>query len=125
MAVEWVARVLLADDQEKVRSALRLLIEQEGSFQVVGEAGSVQELMQLAPELNPQIVLLDWELPGLPETRRLQALRDRFPYAHIVVLSGQPEARQTAFAEGADEFISKADPPEKVLKTLYFVHSRV
>ncbi len=118
-------RILLADDQAKVRSALRLLVEQEGNFHVVGEASSAQELAQLAPSLSPHIVLLDWELPGLPEVQRLEVLRSAFPLAHIIVLSGHPEAQHAALIEGADGFVSKADPPEKVLKALYFVQSKV
>jgi len=118
-------RVLLADDQEKVRSALRLLIEQELGFFVVGEADAADELLRSILKTYPQIVLLDWELPGLPDAHKLDALRLLNPHLKIIALSGAPEARKSALAEGVDGFISKSEPPDKVLQALYFVHDKV
>jgi DNA-binding NarL/FixJ family response regulator len=118
-------RVLLADDQPKVRSALRLLIEQELAFSVVGEAGAADELVRGILTNDPHIVLLDWELPGLPDAHKLDRMRLIDPAIHVIVLSGQPEARQPALAEGADMFVSKADPPDGVLRALYFVHDKI
>jgi two-component system response regulator DesR len=118
-------RVLLADDQEKVRSALRLLIEQELAFAVVGEAGAADELLRGILTNFPQVVLLDWELPGLPEQHKLDSMRLIDPCLKVIALSGQPEARKSALAEGADMFVSKSDPPDGVLKALYFVHAKV
>ncbi|MCS7055866.1 MAG: response regulator transcription factor [Thermoflexales bacterium] len=118
-------RVLLADDQEKVRSALRLLIEQELGFFVVGEASAADELLHGILKTYPQIVLLDWELPGLPEAHKLDALRLIDPRLKIIALSGAPEARKSALAEGVDGFISKSEPPDGILRALYFVHDKV
>ncbi len=69
------ARVLLADDQAKVRSALRLMIEQEPGFRVVGEAAFSRCVAALHRQRYTQMVLLDWELPGLPEHHRLDMVR--------------------------------------------------
>lgn len=120
-----LVRVLLADDQPKVRSALRLLIEQEAAFSVVGEAGAADELMRGIRASDPHVVLLDWELPGLPDAHKLDSMRLIDPGVHVIVLSGQPEARHAALAEGADLFVSKSDPPDGVLRALYFVHDKV
>lgn len=114
-------RVLLADDQEKVRSALRLLIEQELAFRVVAEAGSAAELPDAVRTAEPQVVLLDWELPGLPDAHKLAALRQLDPHIKVIALSGSPEARQSALEEGANGFVSKGEPPDGVLQALYFV----
>jgi DNA-binding NarL/FixJ family response regulator len=118
-------RVLLADDQPKVRSALRLLIEQEMAFDVVDEAGAADELVRRIVNSEPHIVLLDWELPGLPDAHKLDPVRLVGPGVHVIALSGQPEARQAALAEGADAFVSKSDPPDCVLRALYFVNDKV
>ena len=56
-------RVLLADDQMKVRSALRLLLEQEPGLSVVGEAAEAKDLLAQVGTERPDLVLLDWELP--------------------------------------------------------------
>jgi len=119
-------RVLLADDQEKVRSALRLFIEQEGGFCVVGEASTARDLLHNVIKTNPHVILLDWELPGLPDSpHKLNLLRLVAPELRIIALSGVPEARKSALLEGADDFVSKSEPPENVLRALYFVHDKV
>jgi DNA-binding NarL/FixJ family response regulator len=116
-------RVLIADDQPQVRSALRLLLKQEPGVTVVGEAEDTQQALELAAGQRPDLVLLDWELPGpwagqpLKNTDQclLPALRARCPQVKVVALSGRPEARRAALAAGADAFVSKGDPPERVL----------
>jgi two-component system response regulator DesR len=119
-------RVLLADDQEKVRSALKLFIEQEGAFVVVGEASTACDLLYNVIKTNPHIILLDWELPGMPDSpQRLSPLRLVAPDVKIIALSGVPEARRSALAEGADGFVSKSEPPENVLRALYFAYDKV
>jgi DNA-binding NarL/FixJ family response regulator len=111
-------RVLLADDQSKVRSALRLLLRQEPELSVVGEAVEVESLLAQTETARPDLVLLDWELPGLSTVDLLPALRALCPRLQVIVLSGRPEARRAALAAGADAFVSKGDPPERLLKTL-------
>ena len=116
-------RVLIADDQPQVRSALRLLLKQEPGVAVVGEAENVEEALELATARRPDLVLLDWELPGLraadlskkAKLGLLPALRARCPRVKVVALSGRSEARQAALAAGADIFVSKGDPPERLL----------
>ena len=125
MAAINPVRVLLADDQMKVRSALRLLIEQELAFNVVGEAGAADELLRGILKAYPQVVLLDWELPGLPDQHKLDSMRLLDPHLRVIALSGQPEARKQALAEGVDLFVSKSDPADGVLKALYFIHDKV
>jgi CheY-like chemotaxis protein len=78
-------RVLLADDQSKVRSALRLLLEQQFDLNVLGEAVDAQGLRDWVSAVCPDVVLLDWELPGLgangllPTLRQLSALEGDRP----------------------------------------------
>ena len=108
-------RVLLADDQSKVRSALRLLLEQEPGMSVVGEAVEAGDLLAQVEATQPDLVLLDWELPGLRTDDWLSTLRTLCPRLKVIALSGQPEARWAALATGADAFVSKGDPPERLL----------
>jgi acetoin utilization protein AcuB len=112
-------RILLADDQPQVCSALRLLFENEPTLQLVGEAVSTQALLQQAHRLQPDLLLLDWELPGSPVAELLPTLRQRYPHLSILALSGRPEAYQAALAAGVDGFISKGYPAEHLLATLH------
>ena len=108
-------RVLVADDQSHVRSALRLLLAQEPGITVVSEAADVEQALRMAAEQCPDLVLLDWELPGQNSTTLLHALRAVQPGSRVIALSGRPEARQAALDAGADGFVSKGDPPERLL----------
>jgi DNA-binding NarL/FixJ family response regulator len=113
-----VIKILLADDQPQVRSALRLLLEQTAYAQVVGEAANASDLLDRFPTLALDTILIDWELPGLSPTDGLSTVRKAFPSARIVALSSRPEAQQAALHAGADAFVCKGDPPEVVLEAL-------
>jgi DNA-binding NarL/FixJ family response regulator len=108
-------RVLLADDQAKVRSAIRLLLDQERDIEVLGEAVDATGLLDWVKAASPDMVLLDWELPGF-HPGMLVALRQLCPCLDVIALSGRPESRQAALSAGADAFVSKGDPPEQLMK---------
>lgn len=112
-------RVLLADAQPKVRSALRMLLKHEPGLKVIGEADDGEHLLARILSARPDLILLDWELPGLSDIGSLPALRTHNSNLSIIVLSGRPEVRQKALTAGASAFISKIDPPEQLLATLH------
>lgn len=111
-------RILLADDQTKVRFALRVLLERQPGFEVVGEAVDAKGLLAQAEAGCPEVVLLDWELPGLEAGESLASLRKICPDAVVIALSGQLDVRQAAVAAGANAFVCKCDPPQKLLRTI-------
>jgi len=108
-------RVLLADDQSKVRSALRLVLEQQPGVSILGEAVDITGLLDWMKATCPDLVLLDWELPGFETDRLLLTLRELCPCLAVIALSGRAEARQAALDAGVDAFVSKGDPPERLL----------
>ncbi len=118
-------KVLLADDQPKVRSALRLLLEQESQWQIVGEAGDAASLLDATAKTRPDIILLDWELPDFQGENDVTNLKACCKHVKIVALSSQLDARKTAFEANVDAFVSKGDPPEVVLDILYSLDVRL
>jgi DNA-binding NarL/FixJ family response regulator len=112
--------ILLADAQPKVRFALRVLLAQQPEWDVVGEAADAKDLMAKLTATRPRLILLGWELPGLAEIGCAEALRDVDPGLCVIALSGRPEAQQSALAAGADAFVSKSDPPERLLATICY-----
>jgi DNA-binding NarL/FixJ family response regulator len=112
---EGKLRVLIADDQPHVRSALLLLLRQEPDVAVVGQADDTNQALELAAARQPDLVLLDWELPGRGGTATLDRLQAARPGLLVIALSGRPEARRAALAAGVDAFVSKGDPPERLL----------
>lgn len=111
-------RILLADDQPRVRFALRVLLERRPGFEVAGEAVNAEALLAQMETTCPDLVLLGWELPGLAMVGSLSALRRIYPNLYVIALSGRPEARRAALAAGADAFVSKGDPPERLLAAI-------
>lgn len=111
-------RILIADDQDQVRFALRVLLKKQPGLQVVAEtrdgAASLAQIRDAAPDL----ILLDWELPGLAEAGGLPALRLACAGLQVVVLSSRTGVRKLALAAGADAFVSKGDPPERLLAVI-------
>lgn len=112
-------KILLADDNPEVRSALRLLLEQEPILAMVMEVTDTQGLLAHLRENCPMVILLDWELPGLHSSDFLGLVRSRCPEMKVIALSSKFEARQEALAAGVDAFVSKAEPPEKILSTVF------
>lgn len=117
-------RVVLADNQPEIRSALRLLLEEEAGLAVAGEAADSAALLSLLAESEVDLVLLDWELPGLAGPSLLESVRRLRPALPVVALSGRPEARGESLAAGADAFVSKGEPPERLLATVREIGGR-
>jgi DNA-binding NarL/FixJ family response regulator len=111
-------RILLADGRPKVRFALRALLTRQTAPHVLHEATDAQDLLTLAEVSCPDLILLDWELPGLAPIELIPALRRACPKAAVIALSGKVSARREALAAGVDAFVSKGDPPEKLLSTI-------
>ena len=101
-------RILIADSAPRVRSALKLYIEQYRSDVEILEAGSLNEVQYLAERCRIEVALIDWHLPKQGGEAALLYLRRTQPDACVVVLSGRPEAERQA--SDADAFISKGDP---------------
>ena len=95
------------------------LLAQQPGIEVVGEASSADDLVALLRITRPDLALLDWELPGLAEGGGLAALRKLCPRLAVTVLR-QPTRSPALSAEvaGADAFVSKGDPPERLLAAI-------
>jgi DNA-binding NarL/FixJ family response regulator len=111
-------RIFLADLQAKVRFALRVLLERQPGLEVVGEAARAEDLLVQIALSGADLMLLDWNLAGADAAELLLELRCDRPDLRVIVLSGRPEAREAALAAGADAFVSKGDPPDRLLAAI-------
>jgi DNA-binding NarL/FixJ family response regulator len=107
-------RVLLADDEQLVRAGFRLILESEPDVQVVGEAGNGAEAVALTKELDPDVVLMDIQMPemnGLEATRQIAAL-GRTDTSRVLVLTTfeVDEYVYEALRAGASGFLLKRTP---------------
>jgi DNA-binding NarL/FixJ family response regulator len=113
-----VLNILIGDAQPRVRFGLRLLLEQQAGWRVVGEAEDAQALLDHVGRGCPDLVLLDWELPGMPAQDLLSVIRWSCPRLWVVFMSSRDELRHAALQAGADVFAYKADPPENLLRLI-------
>lgn len=111
-------KIGIADPQARVRHGLHILLEQQAGWAVEGEAADTQEVLSLLRERSVDLLLIDWDLPGLPAEEMLRLLREQFPGLLILSISGRQEHRQPALVNGADAFASKVESPTKLLQKI-------
>jgi len=111
-------RILLADDHADVRWALRIFLREHLGLTVVGEVEHTDTLLVEALTLQPDLVVLDWELPGRPAGEIVDTLHRQQDSCQVVILSHHPELQQAALQAGADAFLCKTAPPQHVLAVL-------
>jgi two-component system response regulator DesR len=116
--VEQEMRIMVVDKRLRIRSALRLLIEHTTDHSVVAEIANVDKLMSTIYETTPDLVLLEWELLQEMKHGVIATLKAEYPQLKVVVLSGQPSCRKSAIKAGADHFMSKIDPPDRLQNIL-------
>lgn len=133
-------RVLIADDQVVMRSAIHRLLNEEQDIEDIVEVTNLGELFSMSYREQPDLIILDWELSGLPsaamtlsmddpkrrrsEQRRNVVLLDLHKiksHPAILVLSSDPGVRRISLAGGADAFALKGSSPEEFLRVLHSV----
>ena len=109
-------RLLLADDQTLVRSALAALLDLEEDFEVVAQVGSGDEVLAKALEVEPDVALLDIEMPGLDGISAAASLGSALPACHVVIVTtfGRSGYLRRAMEAGALGFVVKDAPPERL-----------
>jgi DNA-binding NarL/FixJ family response regulator len=115
-------RILIADDHQLLRQALRRAFEDAGA-EVVGEASDGEEAMRLAAELQPELVLMDVTMPvldGIEATRQLHAQRPDLPIV-VLTMHGEASVRADAVAAGASAFVTKDSSMQEVVQTALHV----
>ena len=122
-------RVLLADDQELIRTALATTLDLEDDLAVVGVAGSCAAAVRIAAETRPDVVLLDVQMPtgGLPGEDGIDAIRPLLavaPSARVLVVTtfGRPGYLRRALEAGALGFMVKDAPIERLLEGIRRAH---
>ncbi len=95
-------RIVLADDHAVVRSGLRLLLDNEPDFEVVAEAGDVENARRYVRGHSPDVLVLDLNMPGGSSLEAIPTIRAESPETQIVVLTMQQEPAFAREALGAD-----------------------
>ena len=112
-------RVMLVDDHALVRSAIRQALEAPDVV-VVGEASSAEEALELAPQLRPDVLLLDIDLPGMSGIEAVRELAPRLPDCYIVMLTASTHHRDLldAVRFGAAGYLTKDLTGDALLRSI-------
>jgi DNA-binding NarL/FixJ family response regulator len=111
-------RLFIADADKQLRVALQILLHQQTGLHVTGMATEARGLLAQVEASQPDVLLIDWNLPGRPMADLLADLQAFVPSPEIVVLSVRPEDKSAALTAGADAFVEKSSAPEKLLEHL-------
>jgi DNA-binding NarL/FixJ family response regulator len=113
-------RILLADDHPIVREGSRAVLETQPDFEVVGEAANGDEALQLAMELQPDILLLDLEMPVRDGVETIRQLTRRLPSLRILVFTAFDDEERiiSAVQAGAHGYLLKGAPREEIFKAI-------
>ena len=118
-----MTRILLVDDRTLICEILQTRLEAESDFQIVGYANNGQTAIQQVEKLQPDVVLMDIEMPGMNGLSAIQIIKDRFPQTRIIVLTGNNEAvcLVKALKAGAHGYLVKTNKVKDLANTIRFV----
>jgi DNA-binding NarL/FixJ family response regulator len=117
---ETPVRVLLVDDHAIVREGLRALLDDVQGMRIVGEATNGDEAVDLAARLEPNLVLMDLKMPGLPAPDAIRTIRARNPSVHVLMLTSYAEDQQVqkVISAGALGYVLKDVAKAELLKAM-------
>ncbi len=118
-------RILLADDHAVVRRGLQMVLSLETDFEIVGEASTGTEAVELTRALDPEVVLMDLKMPGLSGTVATQIIKQASPRVKVLILTGVnvDEEIAAALQAGADGYVLKQVSPDELIHALRVIAS--
>jgi pilus assembly protein CpaE len=115
-----IIHVLIVDDIAEARDNISKLLQFESDIEVVGAARSGSEALDMAREMEPEVVLMDINMPDMDGIQVTEALLQDVPYAQIIILSVQSEVDyvRRAMRAGASDFIAKPPSGDELIKSI-------
>lgn len=117
-------RVMIVDDELLVRAALKVFFEASDEFEVVGEATNGAEALEVADRVQPDVVLMDVQMPTMNGVDATEELLRRQPSAKVVALTtfSTDTVVVPALQAGASGFLVKDTDPERIIDATRLVH---
>jgi two-component system response regulator NreC len=119
-----VIRIILCDDHKVMRRGLRLVLEEQKDFEVVGEASDGREAVKLAESLKPDVAVLDITMPNLNGIEAAKQITEKHLDTSIVMLSMHADESFVlrALKAGARGYVLKASPESDFVNAIRLVH---
>ena len=118
-------RILIADDDPGMRTVMRKLAERAEGYELVGEAGDGERLLELYEETRPDVVLMDVEMPGMTGIECAKVIQDRNPRTVLVFATAHEQYMRSAFEVYAFDYLVKPFRLERALNTLSLIRERL
>jgi pilus assembly protein CpaE len=120
MAESEKIRVLIVDDVAETRENVRKLLQFESDIEVVAAARNGKEAIQLAQEANPDVVLMDINMPDMDGIVATEQIRQRTPFIQVVILTvqGDQNYMRRALQVGARDFLTKPPMPDELVSAI-------
>jgi DNA-binding NarL/FixJ family response regulator len=124
MPVDIPIRILIVDDHSVVRKGLLNLLEDEADIEIVGEASDGDDALDMIPETQPDVILLDITMPRMSGIEVTKEVARSFPGVRILVFSmhNNPDYILSAVQNGASGYLLKDTDQEEILKAIRTVH---
>jgi two-component system, NarL family, response regulator LiaR len=108
---QMIVSVLLVDDHIILRKGIKSFLEATSDLHVAGEASSGEEALQLLKSLNPDVIVMDYVMPGMGGLETIRQIKQRFPGKPVIILSLYVEKAyvQAAVEAGACSYLLKED----------------
>ncbi|WP_420628341.1 response regulator [Candidatus Leptofilum sp.] len=119
-------RVLIVDDLPETRENVRKLLQFESDIEVIGQAGTGEEAVQMAKEHQPDIILMDINMPGIDGIGASQQITESVPTVQIIIMSVQsdPNYLRRAMMAGARDFLTKPFGGDELVAAIRRVHDK-
>jgi two-component system NarL family response regulator len=118
-------RIMLVEDHQVVRQGLAALLSTSDDLEVVGSVGDGLEAIETFRKVQPEVTLMDLQMPKMGGAETIKRIRSEFPHARIIVLTtfDGDEDIYRALQAGARAYLLKGMPIEELLTTIHAVHN--
>lgn len=119
-------RVLIVDDLPETRENVRKLLQFESDIEVIGQAGTGEEAVEMAQQFQPDIILMDINMPGIDGIGASQKISELVPSVQIIIMSVQsdPNYLRRAMMAGARDFLTKPFGGDELVAAIRRVHDK-
>jgi DNA-binding NarL/FixJ family response regulator len=110
-------KVLIVDDHPVFRQGLRDVLETDPNLNIIGEAADGEVALEIVPEINPDVILMDINLPTMNGLQVTRKIKGQFPHIKVIMITGYDDAEQVfhALRSGASAYCPKDITPEALI----------
>ncbi|MEK4345210.1 hybrid sensor histidine kinase/response regulator transcription factor [Paenibacillus sp. FSL P4-0184] len=124
---EEMIRLLLVDDQPYIRDSLRIILEQQPDFEIIGLAENGEQAVGFCEQEQPHVVLMDLNMPDMDGAEATKLIKQKWPGVRVLILTTfqETDLAVEALQNGADGYLLKSTEPQELFEGIRLVHRGV